>query len=168
MSVDEKSISLFQDFVRNYPPCPNDVCPFSTVVAPSRGFARCARHRHLPRDDTSLVESVRSDFSVGNQKEVVSNDARPNLMALAFGRNFRSYQQRNILPLASCRSRGRGSRRFRYKTAGSQGGIEVFAQNDETSRTSKGDCDKQTSVLPSRDERDRQRGPTRDGALAQQ
>ena len=38
-SVDEKYIPLFQDFARIYSLGCDDVCPFSTVVTTSRGFA---------------------------------------------------------------------------------------------------------------------------------
>src|SRR5665811_1534205 len=85
-----------------------DVYPLSTVAAAGGRFAVRTRHRHLPRDDTVLVESLRSDVRQRDQKTSYSGSIILAL-ALAPGRGFHQDQWRDTLSLACGRPRRRSA-----------------------------------------------------------
>jgi hypothetical protein len=103
----------------------------SAVAATGRGYSVRARHRHLPRDDTVLVESLRSDVRQRDQETTPSSSVI-FAMALALGRGVCQDQWRDALSLASGGSRRRSARGFRDEAPGSQGCTEVSQEDDET------------------------------------
>src|SRR5665648_1092258 len=81
------------------PPHGADVSPLSPVAAAGGRFAVRTRHRYLPRDDTRLVESLRSNVRQRDQKTSYS-DSIIFALALAPGRGLRQDQWRDTLSLA--------------------------------------------------------------------
>ena len=79
MSWDEESISLFQDFARDHPPCRDDGCALPPVATPCRGPSPRARDRGEPRDDPVLSAPLHSPSGVSS--------GRPN--ALSASENLR-------------------------------------------------------------------------------
>ena len=79
----------------------DDVRPVAAVAAPGRGSSGWARHRHLPRDGSALVEPVWSDVRRRDPPQLWSGDALLHAVALACRRGLRLDRRQTPRPLAS-------------------------------------------------------------------
>ncbi|MEG3181289.1 DDE-type integrase/transposase/recombinase [Sphingomonas sp. LT1P40] len=76
-------VPLFQLVAGGDPPCGDDVREVSAVAAERRGPAVRARHRHLSRDSTDVVEQVRTDVRWRHPSAACVPHARLPTLAMA-------------------------------------------------------------------------------------